>query len=226
MSIDNQIAKNGWSSIQAYTLSAICLLIGVTMGYLFRGTTAPQATAAPAAQSQASASPAGTLGPNPGAQTPEAMRRMADKQVAPLLEQLKTNPKDAETLAKVAHFYMVAQQYKDGVTYYEKATEVSATPDGLTNLANAYYYAGSPDKAIASLKRALELDPKSANALYNLGMLQWQVNGDAKAAIECWQRLLKTKLDQKQRAQVEKMIAKAKEHSKIAAGTKTDKPAM
>ena len=46
MSDDIQTVKTGWSSVQVYTLSAICLLVGVTMGYLFRGSTAPQAPAA------------------------------------------------------------------------------------------------------------------------------------------------------------------------------------
>jgi cytochrome c-type biogenesis protein CcmH/NrfG len=228
MSIENPTANNGWSSIQAYTLSAICLLIGLTMGYLFRGSNEPKAPgAAPAAQSKMSSrNPAGGLGPNATQPTPEAMKRMADKQVAPLLEQLKSNPKDAETLAKVAQYYMIAEQYKDAATYYEKTAEVKPTPEIMTELANAYYYAGSADKAIETLQRALQLDPNYTNALYNLGVLKWQVQGDSTGAIQCWKKVLKTNLDQNQRAQVEKMIAKAKEHASIPAGTKTDKPRM
>lgn len=229
MSDDNQTIKTGWSSIQVYTLSAICLLIGITMGYLFRGSKAPTGGSAPATVQTQMPAGGAEAGGAPGAAakpTPEAMKRMADKQVAPLLEQLKTNPKDADTLSKVAHFYVVAGQYEDAATYYEKTAEVKPTADVLTELSNAYYYGGSGDKAIDALNRALQIDPKFANALYNLGMLKWQVQGDTKGAIECWQTLLKTNPNHPQRAQVEKMIARAKEHEKNPAGAKTDKPAM
>lgn len=218
MSDETQTVKTGWSSVQVYTLSAICLLIGVTMGYLYRGSTAPQ-TSAPAAVQTQGIAPAANEQP-----TPEAMKRMAEKQVAPLLEQISKNPNDVDALAKVAHYYMAAGQFDEAAKYYDKAAEVKPTPAALTDLANAYYYAGSGDKAIETLNRALKLDPKFANALYNLGMLKWQVNGDTKGAIETWQKLLKTNLDAPRRAQVEKMIAKAKEHSKIPPGTKTEKP--
>jgi cytochrome c-type biogenesis protein CcmH/NrfG len=225
MSDENQTVKTGWSSVQVYTLSAICLLIGVTMGYLFRGSTAPKAPAAVQTQMSAGSSAAGMPGA-PAQPTPEAMKRMADKQVEPLLAQLEKNPKDTDTMAKVAHYYIVAGQFNDAAKYYEMESAVKPSADVLTQLSGAYYYGGSGDKAIDTLNRALQLDPKSANALYNLGMLKWQVKGDTKGAIECWEKLLKENPNHPKRAQVEKMIARAKEHEKVSAGTKTDKPAM
>ena len=125
MSDNNQTVKTSWSSVQVYTLSAICLLIGVTMGYLFRGSTAPQAPSAstPAAVQTQTAGGIDASAP----QSPEAMKRMAEKQVTPLLEQLKSNPNDADTLAQVAHYYIAAGQFTDAVTYYEKA--VAIKPD-------------------------------------------------------------------------------------------------
>jgi cytochrome c-type biogenesis protein CcmH/NrfG len=230
MSDDNQNVRTGWSSVQVYTLSAICLLIGVTMGYLFRGSTAPRASAPASVQMQAGNPAVGTeAGGNPAANatpTPEAMKRMADKQVAPLLEQLNKNPKDTETLTKVASYYFAAGQFSEAANYYEKIAELKPTAEVLNKLSNAYYYGGATDKAVDALNRALKIDPKFANALYNLGMLKWQAQGDTKGAIECWERLLKTNPNHPGRAQVEKMIARAKEHAKEPAGTKTDKPAM
>jgi cytochrome c-type biogenesis protein CcmH/NrfG len=76
------------------------------------------------------------------------------------------------------------------------------------------------------LNRALQVDPKYPNALYDLGMLKWKDQGDVKGAVEYWQRLLKTNPNYPGRAEVEQMIARAKEHAKMPAGTKTDKPAM
>jgi cytochrome c-type biogenesis protein CcmH/NrfG len=151
---------------------------------------------------------------------------MADKQVAPLLEALKKQPKDADILIKVGSYYFAARQFDEAASYFEKAASVRPTADVLTKLANAQYYGGAGDKAMATLNRALQLDPKFANALYNLGMLKWQVQGDAKGAVESWEKLLKTNPNHPNRAQVERMIARAKEHEKMPAGTKTDKPAM
>ena len=223
MSDDNQTVKTGRSSVQVYTLSAICLLVGVTVGYLFRGATAPQThTAAVQTQTQAG-NPTGGMQAAPPPPTPEQLKQMADQQVAPLLEQLNKNPKDSATLTKVATYYLAAREFDESEKYFQMAVDVKPTADALTKLGNAQYFAGSGDKAIATFNKALEVDPKFANALYNLGMLKWQVHGDVKGAIACWEKLIKTNPNHPRRAQVEKMIARAKEHEKLPAGTNTDK---
>jgi cytochrome c-type biogenesis protein CcmH/NrfG len=61
------------------------------------------------------------------------------------------------------------------------------------------------------LNRALEVDPKSANALFNLGMLNWKVKKDPQAAIQDWELLLKNNPNHPKRAQVESLIAKVKQ---------------
>jgi len=224
MSNDTPTLKS-WRSVQVYTLSAICLLIGVTMGYLVRGSTAGKTPSTP---------PAATGGGNPASGIPlgsdqpnaDSMKRMAEKQVAPLLEQLKSNPNDPEILAKIAHYYMVASQFNDAAVYYEKTVAVKPTAEYLTGLANAYYYAEKTDKAMENLNRALQTDPTFADALYNLGVIKWQVKGDTKGAVEAWEKLIKTNPKHPQLDQVKKMIARAKEHEKVPPGTKTEKPAM
>ncbi len=225
MSNDNQNVKTGWSSVQVYTLSAICLLMGVTIGYLFRGSTARKASAPAAVQAQMPAGANGMSGAS-APPTPEAMKRMAEKQVAPLLDQLNKNPNDTDTLIKVGGYYSAAQQFDNAITYYQKAVNIKPTADVLTKLSIAQFYGGAGEKAIASLNQALQINPKYANALYDLGMMKWQVKGDMKGAIECWEKLLKvTPANNPNRAAVEKMIARAKEHEKLSGG-KTDKPAM
>lgn len=214
MSDDNQSVKIGWSSVQVYILSAICLLIGVTMGYLFRGSNAPKAAGASVNSAVQRQMPGGTpavgTGAAPAQPTPEAMKRMADKQVAPLLEQLQKNPNDADTLAKVGYYYMLSAQYDDAATYYEKLTDVKPTAQIYTTLASAQAYGGKPDKAIASLNHALQLDPKFADALFNLGMLKWRAKGDTKGAIACWETLLKTNPNHPQLEKVRQLIAHVK----------------
>jgi cytochrome c-type biogenesis protein CcmH/NrfG len=221
---ENETVQKSWTSVQVYTLSAICLLVGLAVGFLFRGS---KATQTPTAAVQGTrGNPAGALPPNAAQPSEQDMKRMADKQVAPLLAQLKSNPNDAATLIKIADYYMMAQQYPDATTYYEKGVQVKPTPEAYTSLGSAYFYSGSGEKAIDALNKALKIDPNYPDALYNLGVLKWQVRGDTKGAIECWEQLKKTHLDDQRRAQVDKMIAKVKQHEKMPAGAKTDKPAM
>ena len=79
---ENQTAK--WTSTQAYVLSVICLLVGVAVGYLARGSASPQAGVGQVQASSAAAKGAAAQTP-----TPEQMRQMAESQAAPLLAQLK-----------------------------------------------------------------------------------------------------------------------------------------
>jgi cytochrome c-type biogenesis protein CcmH/NrfG len=226
MSDDNQTAKTGWSSVKVCTLSAICLLVGVTMGYLFRGPTAPQARTATVQTQMQAGNPTGGMQAAPAPPTPEQLRQMADQQVTPLLEQLKQNPKDSALLTKIATYYLMARQFDESEKYFQKAVDVKPTADALTKLGNVQYFGGSSEKAMETFNKALQVDPTFANALYNLGMLKWQVHGDVKGAIACWEKLIKTNPNHPKRALVEKMIARAKEHEKMPASANTDKPAV
>jgi cytochrome c-type biogenesis protein CcmH/NrfG len=231
MSDDNQAVqtvKTGWTSVQVYTMSVLCLLVGVALGFLFRGSTTSQTPGAPTAATQMQ-EPGGKAGGVPAANAepgPDQMKAMADKKVAPLLEELKQNPKDTDAMIKAGTYYMAARQFDESQKYFRMAVDVKPTADSWTKLSNAQFYGGAGDKAIESLNKALELDPKSANALYNLGMLKWQVKGDLKGAIACWEKLVKTNPNHPQVDQVKKMIARAKEHEKLPANTNTGKPAM
>jgi cytochrome c-type biogenesis protein CcmH/NrfG len=233
MTEEAQSLKASWTATQVYGLSIICLIVGVTLGYLYRGS-APRAStsSSPAAVSQSQMPPQmGVMpqvagGMSSSQPTADQLRQMADKKVAPLLEELKKNPKDTETLSKVGTFYMVAGQYDEAVKYFRQSVDVKPTADAWTKLSNAQAYGGSGDKAIESLNQALKIDPKFANALYNLGMLKWRVQGDIKGAIACWETLVKTNPKHPQIGKVKEMIARAKEHENMPAGTKTDKPAM
>ncbi len=223
MSDEHQSIKTGWTSVQVYAMSVLCLLAGVSVGYLVRGSRASAPAVTQAQMGTANGAQAGALpaGVTPEQMTPDQMKRMAEKQVASLLDQLKQNPNDTDTMLKIGGYYLAAQQFNDAATYYEKAASIKPTPDVLTKLSNAQFYGGEGEKAIATLNQALKLDPKYANALYNLGMLKWQVQGDAKGAIASWEQLLKTiPQNDPNRPTVEKMIARAKQHEKMPAGDK------
>jgi cytochrome c-type biogenesis protein CcmH/NrfG len=208
-----------WSNTQAYSMAAICLILGVVVGYLVH---------APAVAS--SNTPTAVVAPPPStpASMPSAqdLKRMADKQVAPLIAELQKHPKDADLLTRIGTAYLAAQQYQSAQQYLQQAAAVKASPEILNELSFVEYSLGNVDQAIETLNRALKQDARNSKLLYNLGMYEWHGKSDPKAAIAAWQSFLKANPSDPKRAQVEQMIAQAKQHLTIAPGTKTDKPVM
>ena len=189
-----------WSSTQAYLLAAFCLLLGVALGYLFRGSassmpqsaTAPQSTSVPNTQAQAA----------------------LQQSVAPLLEAVNRSPADYDALVKLGDLYYDGQQFPNAIQYYERALVIHPeNPDVRTDLGTAYWYIGNADKALAEMEISLKYKPGHPQTLFNLGWVKWQGKTDAKGAVAAWQKLLKTNPDYPQKQQLEQYIAKAKEHA-------------
>jgi cytochrome c-type biogenesis protein CcmH/NrfG len=212
-----------WSNSQTYIMAAICLILGFGIGYLVRTPADPSSIAVTATSTPSQPAPSAMSGAVPSAQD---MKRMADKQVAPMLAELQKNPNDAELLAKIGRAYLAAQQYQNAKQYYEQSIALKAAPETLNELSFVDYSLGDVDKAIGTLNHAIKLDPKDSRLLFNLGMFEWHGKSDPKAAIAAWQTMLKVNPKDPKRAQVEQMIAQARQHLNIAPGTKTDKPAM
>jgi len=138
------------------------------------------------------------------------MHQIANQQAAPLLEKLKSDPNNSTLLIQVGSVYHSAHQFKQAAAYFGKA--VQADPKNLeahTKLAISLYRSGDVDPAIAELNRALTLDPKDPNSLFNLGMIRLQAKQDPKGAIAAWQKLLQLNphLDAQRKAQVQKLVA-------------------
>jgi cytochrome c-type biogenesis protein CcmH/NrfG len=199
-----------WHPAQVYIMAGICLVVGVIVGYLVRGSAPPAVTAAPESQPAASASASAAPHAMPSL---DDMKRMADAQVQPLLEKLQNDPNNSDLLNQVGNIYRVTHQFKTAETYYQKA--LAANPKNVgarTDLASCMYYEGDVDGAIAQLEKSLTYDPKHAGTLFNLGMIRWKGKHDAKGAIATWQKLLKLHPDYENKDAVEKLIAEAQAH--------------
>jgi predicted Zn-dependent protease len=210
------VTVTGWSTMQAYTLAVVCLLLGGAIGYLLRGSE-PAAVAPAQAATQA---PGGNVGPAqipgfgavPGGGTsPE----MVDKAAQPMLEALQRNPKDADTMAKVGNLYYDAQLYPKAIEYYQQALKVTpGNADIRTDMGTAMFYLGDSDKALAEFEKSLSYKPNHPNALFNTGIVKWQGKKDTKGAIAAWEQLLKTNPNYPERQKVEDLLTRAKEHTK------------
>lgn len=194
-------------------MAAICLLVGVALGYLFRGSesksSSPSSTAQAAAESPNAPQPMPSL---------DDMKRMADKQAEPLLAKLKTDPSNSDLLNQVGMIYKATHQFNDAISYYQKA--VQANPKNIaarTDLASCLYYEGNTDDALKQLQESLAYNPKDVNSLFNLGMIRWQGKRDNQGAVSAWSELLKEnpKLEPVKRSQVEKLIAEVRRQGQI-----------
>ncbi len=214
-----------FTSVQAYTLAVITLVIGIAVGYFARGSapaTTPNVPESAQAAMSAPSTPApggaaANMGPAqlPGS-TPQqqaASPEMLAKAAEPLLAQLKTNPNNAEVLAQLGNLYYDGQSFPQAIDYYEKSLKVQPNnPDVRTDLGTAYWFSGDPDKALANFEKSLALRPNHPGTLFNMGIVEWQGKKDPKAAVVAWEKLLQTNPDYPQKDQVQMLIERAKMH--------------
>jgi cytochrome c-type biogenesis protein CcmH/NrfG len=211
----------GFTTVQAYTLAVLTLVIGIAVGYFARGSSAgtsatESAQAAPANTGAMGSAPLATAQlPGIGSQqqqqpvSPEALAKAAE----PLLAQLKSNPSDFDTLAKLGNLYYDSQVYPQAIGYYEKALAIQPkNPDVRTDLGTSYWYTGDADKAIANFEKALAVRPNHPGTLFNLGIVKWQGKNDPKGAVVAWEKLLATNPDYPQKDEVQSLIERAKMH--------------
>jgi tetratricopeptide (TPR) repeat protein len=211
-----------WTGRQAYVLSVICLLVGVAVGYLVRGSAPSNNTLTQVRASSTESLPASMA----GGQQPSVgeLRQMADTQAQPLLKQLESDPRNSTLLYQLGNLYYDAQQYPEAVKYYENSLQIDPkATDVRTDMATAYHLMGQPDRAIQEYDAVLKIDGKHANALFNEGMVKWQDKMDLKGAIASWKRLLDAHPDYAQRDRVEKLIAQAEQHLTIKPGSEATK---
>jgi len=198
-----------WSAKQVYTMSVLCLVVGVAVGYLFKGSqsVAPVPVAKPAtAQKPAEPARMPSL---------EDMKRMADTKAQPLIEKLKAEPNNTDLLVQIGNIYKVTHQFKDAITYYDRALKLAPKNVAIrTEMASCMYYTGDVDGAIGQLEQSLSDQPKDANSLFNLGMIRWQGKRDAAGALASWQKLLKSnpQLSADRKANVQRLIAEVEKH--------------
>ena len=224
---DNKVNTNlGFTSVQAYTLAVITLVIGIAVGYFARGS-APASPAPGAPQSVATTAPTGMGGgagmgagqlPGIGSQqqagaSPEMLAQAAQ----PLLAKLQTNPNDFETLRQLGNLYYDGKAFPQAIEYYNKALVMDPkSADVITDLGTAYWYTGDADKALAEFDKSLAIRPNHPGTLFNVGIVKWQGKKDPKGAIVAWEELLKANPNYEQKDQVQMLIERAKMHGASA----------
>lgn len=206
-----------WTSIQAYTLAVLCLLLGIAGGWFVRGSQ----TSGPGTGAATVVAAPGAGGSGAEAQpSSDQMKKMADTQAAPLLEKLKADPNNPELLANLGNIYYDTQQYPTAIDFYQRALKAQPSNAGVrTDMATAYWYSGNADGAIAEFNKALTYEPNNANTLFNLGIVKWQGKMDVEGAVAVWQKLLDTNPTYEGKEKVQQLIAQARKHTDLKPGT-------
>lgn len=195
-----------WRPKVVYGMATVCLLLGLALGYLLRGSESPAAKAGPPTEPKT----AEAVAQSTGMPSLEQMKAMANRKVEPLLAKLKSDPKNKDLLIEIASFYKSAHLFKEAAGYLDRALQSDPKNIAIrTEMASCLYFDGNVDGALATLQESLRENPKDANSLFNLGLIRWKGKNDAAGAIAAWKELLKTnpKLDKK--PIVERMIAEA-----------------
>jgi cytochrome c-type biogenesis protein CcmH/NrfG len=196
-----------WSSMQVYGLAVICLLAGICLGYWVR---APlQASAIKPQAVKPVVAHTSDVKISPG-----QLKNEEAILAASLLARLSKSPGDPSLLAEIGKIYYQTRQFTIAAKYYEDSVRVKPDAAVLVKLGGAYHFDGDEAKALSAWDRALRLDPNNADALFNIGFVKYHVQGDSKAAIATWSKLLKMNPNHPKRAQVEALLAQAKQQSK------------
>lgn len=193
-------APNLWTAREAYLLAGITLMAGLAIGYLIRGSSAPAASVSVPVSAPASTAAA----PPPSA---ESVRVFAD----PLLQALKIDPNNYETLVKLGNLYYDYKVFPEAIAYYEKAVKINAKDvNVLTDLGTSYWYAGFPEKAVVRYEQALVIQPTYGQTLFNLGVVRLDGLKDPRGAVAAWEKLLSSNPQYPDRQKVQEMLAKAR----------------
>jgi cytochrome c-type biogenesis protein CcmH/NrfG len=201
-----------WTTTQTFAFAAVCLFLGICAGWLLR---TAQDHSNPVAVTAATSAPAltTTMPPNPGtapSASPVQFEQTAGAQVAPLLEQLKSDPTNAGLLAQIGNAYYDAKEYPAAIDYYERSLKFEPSNASVrTDLGTAYWYSGNADTAISEFDKALTYQPNKPDTLFNLGIVKWQGKKDPDGAIAVWQKLLTTNPNYENKAKVQSLIAQA-----------------
>jgi cytochrome c-type biogenesis protein CcmH/NrfG len=194
-------------------MATVCLMLGLSAGYLLRGSGFHAVVAGTTNLPTVSPDPTGGTTPMPSL---EQMKQMADKKAEPFLEQLKQDPKNKDLLLRVAYFYKSAHQFKEAAGYFDQTLQLDPNNVAVrTEKASCLYYSGDVDGALAELQESLRISPKDANSLFNLGMIRLKGKQDRAGAIAAWQELLRTNPGLDQKPIVEQMIAEARQQKSL-----------
>ncbi len=123
----------------------------------------------------------------------KAVDQKLEQQIADLQDKIQKNPKDAESLIDLGNVFFDTQQYARAADTYNLALDLDPSNAGVrTDLGLSYFFQGMTNTAIKEYRQAIQTDPKSVEAHYNLALALSHGNPpDIDGAITEWQQVIK-----------------------------------
>ena len=142
----------------------------------------------------AAAAQAATAAPAAGASPRAAV--LDEAKVTALKSVAEREPSNAQPRVELANLYFDAERYDDAIKWYQDALKLSpADVNVSTDLGVSYYYTNQADKALLQLGRSLEIDPKHAKTLLNIGIVKAFGKQDLEGATKAWQQVVELNPD-------------------------------
>jgi len=116
-----------------------------------------------------------------------------------------------ETLVQLGNLYYDNRVYPEAIEYYNRALDVRPNDINVrTDLGTAYWYSGSPEKAVKEYEKSLAIDPSHPNTLFNMGVVRSEGLKDHAGAIAAWEKLLNSNPQYPEKQKIQDLITKAR----------------
>jgi tetratricopeptide (TPR) repeat protein len=160
---------------------------GVAFGLIAGWVIGAQQTANRPAAPRPAAAAASTA---PAATEPRAAI-LDETKVDALKSVAERDAKNPAPRVELANLYFDAEKFDDAIKWYEDALKLNPNDVNVsTDLGVSYYYTNNPDKALAQLDRSLEIDPKHAKTLLNIGIVKAFGKQDLDGASQAWRQVI------------------------------------
>jgi len=204
-----------WTSVQAYVLAVICLLVGIAAA----GSSADPRVRRPPLKPPARRrllqpweSGSATANSGSDAENGRLTGRSIDREAQGGPSQCRTSGQhrtSTTTLSSTRSHRLLSARAEGRASQCRRSYRHG----------HAYWYTGDADTAIAEFQKSLSYEPNKPNALFNLGIVEWQGKMDIGKATAAWQKLLDTNPNYEGKDKVLELMAQAKKHSGVKPGT-------
>jgi cytochrome c-type biogenesis protein CcmH/NrfG len=179
------------SPVHVVIAGAVCLALGVAIGYYFGRQSSVPGTPAAAAQAPATV-------PNPSNLIQEESN---------LKSLISANPRDSHAMIHLGNLYYDNGRHREAAEWYGKALELDPNNVNVrTDRGTSYWNLGQADAALAEFGKSLEIDPTHPQTLYNLGVVYLHGKNNASEARKAWQKLLALHPDYPERSRIEQQL--------------------
>lgn len=100
-------------------------------------------------------------------------------------------PANPTPRVQLANLYFDAERYSDAIKWYGDALKLAPNDvDVSTDLGVSYYYTNQADKALEQFSHSLQIDPRHAKTLLNVGIVKAFGKQDLTGAEDAWQKVV------------------------------------